>query len=84
MDDIMRDVMEMVKAKNEMYGASYDRTRDEFGSQILIIRLMDKINRLKSFMSCPEPSFDSYEDTVRDIIGYCILELKYIEKEGVI
>ena len=69
-------IVNMVKQKNDNYGESYKKLRDEYGEIAFNIRLSDKINRLK-YLSKGEEMGESKEDTIKDIIGYCLLELFY-------
>lgn len=76
--EIALEIAQMVEKKNEDYGESYRKTREKWGPQAFLIRITDKINRLESILNKKAIHFESYEDTIRDIAGYCILELAYI------
>ena len=79
--DILKPVAELLKRKNTDYGGSYDELRDKFGEVAFIIRLHDKLARLKTLNAQKARVNDeSIEDTIKDIIGYCTLELRYIQK----
>lgn len=73
------EVVNLIEEKNRAYGNSYALTRQEFGEVVFLIRLADKFNRLKTLLTNPSiPCRDeSIEDTIKDIIGYCLLELEY-------
>lgn len=74
--DELEIVLNTLLEKNRSYGNSYFETRNEFGNVAFIIRLIDKVNRLKTLHKYNIDSyFESYQDTIRDIIGYCLLEL---------
>lgn len=75
---IALDIVRMLEKKNKDYGDSYAILREEYGPISFVIRLSDKINRLKTLVNKPQADSDeSLEDTIRDIIGYCLLELEY-------
>ena len=70
-------VAEIVIAKQHDYG--HDNIL-AFREQGLVVRLWDKINRLKNlFWSCKEPKNESLEDTFTDIAGYAIIGLMLAE-----
>lgn len=70
------EIADMLVKKNNSYGNSYFKTREEFGKIVFLIRLTDKLNRLKMLVETSKDEyFESYEDTIKDIIGYCLLEL---------
>ena len=83
-DAILHPIAELLKRKNADYGNSYDHLRNEFGDIAFIIRLGDKFSRLKSIerKGKTEVKDESYEDTIKDIIGYCTLELNYRRRQG--
>jgi len=66
-------VAEVVIAKQHDYG--HDNIL-AFKEQGLVVRLWDKINRLKNlFWKNSEPKNESIEDTFTDIAGYAIIGL---------
>ena len=64
------------KAKNSDYGDSFSSLREEFPEAILI-RLTDKLNRLKTLMKGAEQKVndESIEDTLLDLANYAIMEV---------
>jgi hypothetical protein len=75
---IASEVADTVSQKNHDYGNSYFRLRSEWGVQSFGVRLGDKYHRLANLLRGTNAQVDeSIEDTIRDIIGYCILELAY-------
>lgn len=64
-------------AKNSDYGNSFAMVRDEFPEAILI-RLSDKLNRLKMLIRGEKTALvsnESIEDTLIDLANYAIMEL---------
>ncbi len=79
--EILKPVADLLKRKNTDYGGSYDELRGMFGPEAFLIRLYDKFARLKTLTAQKAQVDDeSIEDTIKDIIGYCTLELRYIQK----
>ncbi|KLU65707.1 hypothetical protein DEAC_c23370 [Desulfosporosinus acididurans] len=80
--EILTPVAELLKRKNTDYGNNYCETRREFGPTALLLRLNDKFGRLKTLTKQQAQVKDeSIEDTLKDIIGYCTLELRYLRDE---
>lgn len=82
-EKIALNVTSLLEKKNSDYGGSYDLLREEYGPESFLIRLADKYHRLKKLVrSVGNPKVDeSIEDTLKDIIGYCILEIRYRNRE---
>lgn len=61
--------------KNADYGDSFAKLRQEYPEAILI-RLSDKLNRLKSLMGSGniQVKDESISDTLLDLANYCIME----------
>ena len=79
---ILLPIADLLQRKNSDYGSAYDELRDEYGEVAFLVRLSDKIGRLKSLHKREAQVKDeSVDDTIRDIIGYCTLELRYREKK---
>ncbi|TGE33344.1 nucleotide modification associated domain-containing protein [Desulfosporosinus sp. Sb-LF] len=76
--EVLTPIAELLEQKNHDYGRSYDKLREEFGEISFLIRLGDKINRLNTLVEHPaQITTEAVEDTIKDIIGYCTLELCY-------
>jgi hypothetical protein len=75
-EQIILGMHETFMKKANDYGDNYEKVRAEFPNAILI-RLSDKINRLKNLMSGVEQLVDNenIDDTLLDICGYSILEM---------
>ena len=79
LERIASDIIQILEKKNADYGNSFFATRDEYGIDAFLVRITDKFNRLKSIATRGTFYFESYTDTIKDIIGYCLLELVYLE-----
>lgn len=72
--DYLNDIY---KAKNSDYGDSFAKVRQEY-PEAIIIRLMDKLERLKTlYKQEAEPAVwtENIGDTLIDLANYCLLEL---------
>ena len=74
-------IADLLDHKNQMYGGSFDKTVDEYGLSVICLRLEDKLNRLKSIIlsNRKEKKKKKLEDTLKDIAGYSILSLNYLD-----
>ena len=77
---VVTEIVALLEKKNNDYGNSATQTYDEYGDVAFFIRISDKINRLKSLTinnKTQEVKDESIEDTIKDIIGYCLLYLEW-------
>jgi hypothetical protein len=80
--EVLKVVAEILEQKNKGYGKSYDKTRDEYGIVSFHVQLSHKFNRLKELSNNADngvSDIKAVEDSIRDIIGYCALELIYMD-----
>lgn len=69
-------------SKNQDYGSSFSDTFKEFGLIASVIRLNDKVNRLKTLTKNENLVKDeSILDTLYDLANYSILTIMELEKE---
>ena len=70
-------------AKNTDYGSSFDKTFELFGIVAPLVRISDKYNRLVSLAQKADNQRmvenETFEDTLLDLAGYCILTLTAIQ-----
>ncbi len=72
------DVIKLVAEKNAQYGDAYFKLRDEWNTQSFCVRIGDKYYRLVNLVKSGQNITDEpIEDTIKDIVGYCLLELIY-------
>lgn len=74
---VLAEMEELLLKKNKDYGSSYDKTVEELGETVILIRIMDKFNRLKQLIKsgdAPEVE-ETIEETLSDLVGYGIIEL---------
>lgn len=71
--------------KNKKYGDSVEKTYKEYGNTALLLRLDDKLNRLKQILLNGESdtSDERIADTLLDLANYAIIACTILEKEGV-
>lgn len=76
--DVHRDILQQLHNtylnKNHDYENSFHKVREEFPHAVLI-RLMDKLERLKVLYFTPAFVGESIEDTLLDLANYAIMEV---------
>ena len=81
-NDVLFTLEDMLIKKNSDYGSSFDKSINKFGWVYVAIELDKKKNRLHSLLKNKEkPNYESIEDTLLDIAGYCVLSLIYLENK---
>jgi hypothetical protein len=78
---ICAELADLYDAKNKDYGDSFGKGYKEYGMKMPVIRLEDKLNRIKSLIK-NEASVknESLIDTLMDLANYSIMTI--IELEG--
>ena len=77
---ICEDLNEIYARKNHDYGDSFGKGYAEYGMVMAVIRLEDKLNRLKSLIKAEALVKDeSINDTLMDLANYDIMTV--IERE---
>lgn len=80
----LRNMLDLYKSKNEDYGNSFSKSFEEYGLTSPIIRLSDKLERLKSLNDKDYAQVEeSIEDTLVDLANYAVMtlvEIEYTEK----
>lgn len=80
--NILRNLEETYKAKDNDYGNSVGYTYKKYGDVSFLVRITDKFNRIES-LTDPKHNItvkeEKLEDTVLDLANYCLLWL--VERE---
>lgn len=81
-----REVLEIMEdiynKKNADYGNSFEKSYEEFGLVAPIIRLQDKINRVKNLiMEEQQVADESLKDTFLDIANYAAMTYAILQNE---
>lgn len=79
--DILNKMYEIYEKKNADYGNSFAKSYEEFGLVSPVIRLSDKVERLKTLCNKEAQVKDeSIIDTLIDIAVYAVLTILEIKK----
>lgn len=76
-----QDLADLLVRKNHDYGNSVQEQFDEYGLTSILIRLDDKLRRLKTLKTKEGQVPESIADTLKDLAGYSILGLLCLEDE---
>ena len=81
-EDLTKEMNQLYERKNRDYGNSFDKTLDEFGVVAGLIRMNDKMNRIKSIYNKDTNLKDeSLEDTLIDLANYAVMTLKWLNNK---
>ena len=73
---ICQELNDTYKAKNADYGDSFAMVRDLYPETAIMVRILDKVNRLRTLLNGKQAEVDeSIEDSLKDLANYCIMEL---------
>lgn len=79
-EDILKELNEIYEKKNADYGNSFENSLNKFGVLPTVIRLNEKVNRLKSLcIGKQQVKDESIEDTLKDIANYAIITVKWLK-----
>lgn len=88
-DEACKELARVLKEKNKKYGDSFSKTVDEYGNAVILLRIQDKLNRLKQLLILKDDYFDfkeavteAVEDTFLDLAGYAVLSKIYLENKN--
>ena len=75
--NICDSLNDLYKKKNQDYGDSFSKSYKEYGLTMSLIRLEDKLNRLKSLNKNGNAQVkdESIQDTLMDLANYAIMTI---------
>lgn len=80
---ITNKMAETFAAKNHDYGNSFEESLDEFGLIASVVRIGDKMNRIKSLVKKEAQVKDeSIKDTLLDLASYSVMTLMWMNKNN--
>lgn len=81
-DTILSIMSSLYHNKNHDYGNSFEKSCDEFGLTSPIIRMSDKLNRLKTLSkTSPVIGDEKIEDTLLDLANYAVMTLVWLKEQ---
>lgn len=81
--DITQNMAKTFAAKNHDYGNSFEQSLNEFGIVASVVRMGDKMNRIKSLVKKEAQVKDeSIKDTLLDLASYSVMALMWMNKNN--
>lgn len=79
--DYITEMKDLYLKKNHDYGDSVSKTFDEYGLTSFLVRMDDKMNRIKTLIKIGDAAVtgEHIEDTLLDLANYAVLALTEIE-----
>ena len=80
---ITKEMVDLCRRKNKDYGCSVSETYKQYGMVSFLVRMQDKINRVRSLIvnKKQEVSDEKIRDSLIDLANYSILAVIELEKE---
>lgn len=84
LEELMDELLETFIAKNEDYGDSFADSFKEFGITSAVVRMNDKMNRIKSLSKKGDRQVkdESLRDSLMDLANYALMTVIEIEDKG--
>jgi hypothetical protein len=81
-DQILLNMSETYHKKNHDYGNSFEKSCNEFGLTAPIIRMSDKLERIKTLNKIsPLIGDERIEDTLLDLANYAVMTLLWVKSQ---
>lgn len=79
--EITDNMADLYERKNKDYGDSFSNSLDEFGVIAGVVRLSDKMSRIKALTKNGEQLVldESIKDTLQDLANYSIMTMMWLE-----
>ena len=83
LENLMAEMMEIYKAKNKDYGDSFSESFEEFGLIAPIVRMNDKMNRIKilSKKGGRQVKDESLRDSLMDLANYALMTVVELDQQ---
>lgn len=81
--DVLNEMLDIYEKKNADYGNSYSRQLDEFGIVAGVVRMSDKMERLKNLSKGNEAKVkdESVYDTLLDLANYSAMTCMWLRNK---
>lgn len=77
---VLDEMLNTYEKKNHDYGNSFSRSYYEFGLIAAVVRMSDKMERLKSLCKKKAMVDESVRDTLLDLANYAVMTVVEIDK----
>lgn len=79
--EIATELAEFVEMKDKHYDSAFDKAMEKFGMSYFVSKVYEKYSRMEFMTMTGTSNPESVEDTIKDIIGYCLLMLRRNKEE---
>lgn len=81
LEEIAKDMCELLAHKNEAYGGAFEDDLDEFGLLPAVVQMGHKMKRIKTLVQGDiSDNGESIEDSIKDLVGYGLLTLEWLSR----
>ena len=80
-EEVLAEMLQTFLKKNHDYGNSFSKTFSEFGLVSAVVRMNDKMERLKSLLQAQAKVDESVRDTLMDLANYSVMTIMELAKE---
>lgn len=81
--EVLAEMLQTFLKKNHDYGNSFSKTFSEFGLVSAVVRMNDKMERLKSLLKADAKVNESVRDTLMDLANYSVMTVMELDKRNV-
>ena len=83
LEKLMAEMLEVYKAKNKDYGDSFSKSFEEFGLIAPVVRMNDKMNRIKSLSKKGgrQVKGESLRDSLMDLANYALMTVIELDQQ---
>lgn len=82
-EEVLAEMLQTFLKKNHDYGNSFTKTYEEFGLVSAVVRMNDKMERLKSLLKAQAKVDESVRDTLMDLANYSVMTVMELDKRNV-
>ena len=82
-EEVLAEMLQTFLKKNHDYGNSFSKTFSEFGLVSAVVRMNDKMERLKSLLKADAKVNESVRDTLMDLANYSVMTVMELDKRNV-
>lgn len=82
-EEVLAEMLQTFLKKNHDYGNSFAKTFSEFGLVSSVVRMNDKMERLKSLLKAQAKVDESVRDTLMDLANYSVMTVMELDKRNV-
>ena len=83
LEKLMAEMLEIYRAKNKDYGDSFSESFEEFGLIAPVVRMNDKMNRIKSLTQSEgrQVKGESLRDSLVDLANYAMMTVIELDQQ---